>query len=255
MKKNEILKIILPIISVSLILIIWELASYYHVINKALFSSPSLIFKEIFHNETIIYHLINSVIRLLISVFIGFFLGFMAGVLISQGQKFDFLDDIINFFMSIPGIAWAPVFILFLGFGNITIISVGILTAFFPVTYNILHGYKEIKQNLLDLGDVLSYTPFQKFWFINIPSIFNYLLLALKLAFARTWRTIIAVEMIAATMFGLGYMIFDARELINSKMMFAGIIISGFVYYIIENVFIRVLEELTVIKWGMKKRT
>jgi len=254
MNREKILKIILPFLTVLLIFFIWELLSKFGIINSALFSSPSLIFSSIASSSVILQHILNSLLRLIISVAIGYILGFLAGIIISDSYKFKFLEDLISFFMSIPGIAWAPVFILFLGFGNNTIIAVGILTAFFPVTYNILHGLKGIDKNLFNLGDVFCYNSFQKLYLIKLPSITNYLLIALKLSFARTWRTIIAVEMIAATMFGLGYMIFDARELLNSKIMFSGIILSGLIYYILENFCIHHIEEFTVIKWGMKKR-
>jgi ABC-type nitrate/sulfonate/bicarbonate transport system permease component len=153
--------------------------------------------------------------------------------------------------MSIPGISWAPVFIILIGFGDITIISVGILTAFFPVVYNIFHGIRESDKSIVFLGDLFEYNFIEKMIKINIPAIMNYLVIALKLAFARTWRTIIAVEMIAATTMGLGYMIFDARELINTKLMFSGILISGIIFIIIETG-IKVLEKLTVVRWGMK---
>ena len=56
-------------------------------------------------------------------------------------------------------------------------------------------------------------------------------------------------------MYGLGYMIFDARELLNSKIMFTGILVSGLIYFVIENVFIKIIEKVTVVRWGMKVKT
>lgn len=186
------------------------------------------------------------------SVAVGYVLGFFVGFLISNNKRFLFIEDIMAFFMSIPGISWAPLFIMLIGFGDRTIILVGIITAFFPVMYNIYHGLKEIDKNFLNLGDLFEYGLFEKIIRIKLPSIMNYMLIALKLSFARTWRTIIAVEMIAATLSGLGYMIFDARELLNMSIMFGGIFLSGTVYILIEKIIIRILEMRTVIRWGMK---
>jgi ABC-type nitrate/sulfonate/bicarbonate transport system permease component len=251
---DRILKILLPILLIVIIFISWEFLSKTGVINSALFSFPSEILRSIFNSPDIFSHVVNSLYRLIIAVAIGYLLGFIAGIMISNLAHIRFLEDIVSFFMSIPGIAWAPVFVLWLGFGDITIISVGVISAFFPVVYNIIHGSREIKQDLLHLSDLLNYNSLQKLHRVRIPSIMNYLLIALKLSFARTWRTIIAVEMIAATMFGLGYMIYDARELLNSKVMFIGIFLSGFIYLLIENLFIHLLEKQTVLKWGMKKK-
>jgi len=252
MKADNILKIVLPLLVTALILIFWEICGEIGIINTALFSSPSRIASYLINSNVLLAHITHSLMRLGISVLIGYTLGLVVGIIITDYANLGFLEDFVSFFMSIPGIAWAPLFILILGFGDVTIITVGIITAFFPVVYNIIHGLREVNTNLIHLGDILQYNYFQKLTIIKLPAIMNYLLIALKLSFARTWRTVIAVEMIAASMFGLGYMIFDARELINSKAMFTGIIMSGLIYFVIENVFIRIIEKFTVLKWGMK---
>jgi NitT/TauT family transport system permease protein len=69
----------------------------------------------------------------------------------------------------------------------------------------------------------MEYSVLEKVFRIHLPAIMNYIIIALKLSLARTWRTVIAVEMVAGSMFGLGFMIFDAREFLNVDVMFAGI--------------------------------
>jgi NitT/TauT family transport system permease protein len=167
--------------------------------------------------------------------------------------QLSFFEDVLAFFMAIPGISWAPLFIITIGFGDLSIFLVGALTAFFPVVYNIYHGAREIDPNFRRLGRLLEYGKREKFFLISLPAVMNYALGALKLAVARTWRTIIAVEMIAASMYGLGYMIFDARELLNTEYMFAGILLSGAIYMALELVAVRSIERLTVERWGMKE--
>jgi len=251
--KDRILKAILPLCLVVILLFFWQLMSDRGIINSALFSSPKDVFITYGKIDKLHQHILNSLYRLFISVFIGYVSGFVLGFLISIMKRLSFLEDIVSFFMSIPGISWAPLFIMTIGFGDKTIVLVGIITAFFPVIYNVTHGIKAIDKNLINLAKLLEYSGPKALLMVRIPAIMNYLLIALKLSFARTWRTIIAVEMIAATMFGLGYMIFDARELLNSKVMYAGILLSGLLYYCIEQLIIRYIEKATVIRWGMKE--
>lgn len=253
MNKDKILKIILPTTLILILLTTWQILSEKEIINSMLFSNPIDIAKEITTNENLINHIANSVYRLLISVAIGYPLGILTGISISKIKKVKFVEDITAFFMSIPGISWAPIFIMVIGFGNPTIITVGVLTAYFPALYNSLHGIKGMNKNIIKVADMLEYKNIQKLFKIIIPAISNYLLIALKESFSRTWRTIIAVEMIAATMYGLGYMTYDARELLNMPVMFMGIIISGIIYLIIEQIIIGTIEKTTVVKWGMKK--
>jgi NitT/TauT family transport system permease protein len=248
------LKVLLPLLFAAVLFLIWQILSSHDIINSALFPSPAEIVKTIPSTNHLIGHMFHSLYRLAISVAVGSVLGFCFGLLIGLRNAASFLEDVIAFFMSIPGISWAPLFIILIGFGDKTILAVGALTAFFPVVYNVYHGLKELDKNLVNLGRVFEYSPFQSIIRIKLPSIMNYLVTALKLAFARTWRTIIAVEMIAATMFGLGYMLFDARELLNMETMFVGILFSGILYVVIEILFIRLLETITVERWGMKRR-
>ena len=73
----------------------------------------------------------------------------------------------------------------------------------------------------------------------------------LKLGLARCWRTIIAVEFIAATNFGLGYMIWDAYEYLDVTTVYGGIILLGVIFYTIEKTVVRELEKRTIEKWGV----
>jgi ABC-type nitrate/sulfonate/bicarbonate transport system permease component len=204
--------------------------------------------------KTFIPNIVNSFHRLILSVSIGVLLGFFFGLIISFLPSMKFIENILLFFMSIPGISWAPLFLIIFGFGNKTIIITCSIAAFFPFLYNVYHGLKEVKKEFDYLGDIFEYPFIKKLIKIYIPSILNYIFIGLKLSFARTWRTVIAVEMIAAYMYGLGYVIFNARELLNTQTMFAGIFYSGLLYFLIEYVILAYLEKTSVYKWGMKEK-
>jgi len=250
--KNRYINIVLPTIVIVGLLVLWQIASDYNWINSALFSSPTEVGKAFLSTKSLGAHVVQSLYRLSISVFIGYSVGTISGLLISSFSRLSFLEDILAFFMSIPGISWAPIFIMLIGFGDKTINTVGALTAFFPALYNSYQGMKAIDKNLLRVSRMLEYKPILTALKVKIPAISNYLLVGLKEAFSRTWRTIIAVEMIAATMYGIGYMTFSARELLNMDRMFMGIVLSGVLYMLIDVLIVILIENQTVVKWGMK---
>lgn len=254
MRRQRLLRIFLPILGIALLLGLWQALYDLSIFNNALFSSPKDIILGLGSIENLGSHIFSSIYRLFVAVIAGYLLGFITGMLISRYARFSFLEDVVTFFMSIPGISWAPLFIILWGFGDRTIITVGVISAFFPVIYNVIHGRREIDKDLLRVADLFGYTPFKRLLKVEIPALMNYLLVALKLSLARTWRTIIAVEMVAASLLGLGYMIFDARELLNIDVMFTGILLSGLLFYLIELAIVHTLEQRTVIRWGVKKR-
>jgi NitT/TauT family transport system permease protein len=59
--------------------------------------------------------------------------------------------------------------------------------------------------------------------------------------------------MIAAVNWGLGWMIFGAREFLNTDVMMAGVFVIAIIGLVIEKFCFQKLEEYTVVRWGMMK--
>jgi len=59
------------------------------------------------------------------------------------------------------------------------------------------------------------------------------------------------VELLAAVPWGLGWLIFGAREFLNTDVMLAGIVVIGAIGLVLENFVFRRLEQSTVVRWGM----
>src|SRR3546814_16869490 len=62
------------------------------------------------------------------------------------------------------------------------------------------------------------------------------------LGMAHSWRTLVAAEMLAALDYGLGYMIFAARQYMDVQTMFVGIVTLAAFGLLIEQVLFGTLE-------------
>ena len=153
--------------------------------------------------------------------------------------------------MPIPGIAMAPLFIIWLGFGDVTIVTLGAMAAFFPVAHNTSTGVRSIDRQLVRAAQIMGAKRISVLSQVYIPWSAVYLFTGLKLGLARCWRTVIAVEFVAAANWGLGYMIWDAAEYLNSSIVYGGIILLAITFTLIEKGFINFFERLTIVKWGM----
>ena len=71
---------------------------------------------------------------------------------------------------------------------------------------------------------------------------------------ARAWRDLVAIEMLTSVIEGLGWLIFVAREFLNTDVMLAGIAVIGIVGLTLEKVVFERLERFTVVRWGMMAR-
>jgi NitT/TauT family transport system permease protein len=60
--------------------------------------------------------------------------------------------------------------------------------------------------------------------------------------------------MLTSVSLGLGWLIFGAREFLNTDVMLAGIAVIGLVGLALEKLVFQKLEELTVVRWGMLEK-
>ena len=240
------------------ILIVWQVFSQLGIVNQALFSSPSKIaitFYSLFVMQTstghsvLLTHIFASLHRLCISLVIALCLGITIGVLMGSRRVIQkCLNPLITVIMPIPGIAWAPIFMLWLGFGNPTLITVGTLAAFFPIVYNASAGIKSVDTKMVWAAESMGANKKSMFLKVLLPSSLTHILTGFKLGLAKGWRTIIATEMIAASLWGLGYMIFDAREYLQPSIIYGGIFVLAVVFVVIEKG-VNEIERRTVGRW------
>ncbi len=254
---DRIKSILLPVTIIFIFFLFWQIFSHFEIINVALFSSPRAIL-DVFLGRSLVSpseflnHILSSLFRLFVSFFVAVFVGIGIGVWMGLNSKVhEFFDPIVTVLMPIPGIAWAPLFIMWIGLGNPNVMTVGGLVAFFPIVHNTASGIRGVDDDLLKSADIMGVGNTQKIRKVLIPGSLPEIITGLKLGLARCWRTIIAVEMIAATAAGLGYMMIDASDHLLMAILYAGIIALAVIYFVMEYG-LQILEEKTVVKWGMR---
>lgn len=238
---------------------LWQLASTRGWINATLFSAPTDIIRALTRmherdpeQSILLRHVWVTIQRLFWATLVGAILGaFVGGIMGLNRFVYRALDPLITVIMPIPGIALAPLFIVWLGFGTTTIVCVGAIAAFFPIAYNVAAGVRTVDQQLVRASMTMGAGRLRTIMNVHLPWSLAFLLLGLKLGFARGWRTVVAVELIASTNWGLGYMIWDAAEYLQSATVYGGILLMIAVYFVVERLFLGVVERRTIRRWGM----
>ena len=250
-------KIIYPTIFIGLLLLLWEQASGIGL-RAQLFPAPSTIFRQLITmllpkegSSILLCHLLASLRRLTVSLIIGSFFGIIFGIASGLRPYIDALTKpFVSFFLPIPGIALAPIFMILFGFGDPAIITAGSLAAFFPVLFNTSSGIRTVNPTLINAARIMGATRWQKLVHVYLPWSAIHIFTGFKLGISRSWRTVIAVELVAAADWGLGYMIMQAVEYLQMKVVYVGIFVMALLYLFIEKALIGFVERRTIYRWG-----
>jgi NitT/TauT family transport system permease protein len=198
------------------------------------------------------HHAFESVVRLMAGFGVGAVVGVALGIIMGRSRRAeDIFLPLVSIGAPIPGLAYAPLFLLWFGLGNVgAVILVGFVSAF-PIILNSWTGVKAVKEIWIRAAQVMGANERRLFRQVILPGALPYILTGLRLGLAQAWRILVAVEMLAAVPWGLGWMIFGAREFLNTDVMLAGIVVIGAIGLALEKLVFQRLEQFTVVRWGM----
>jgi len=209
-------------------------------------------FWSLLKSGVLLHHLAASAARLAAGFAIGTIIGLAIGVAMGlSGRVERFFLPIVNICLPIPSIALGPLFALWFGLGNLAVIMLVIFVSCQQVIFNTWTGVKTADERLIRVGQSMAAPRSITILHIVLPAALPMILTGARLALARGWIGTVAGELVAATEWGLGWMIFNALQFLKTETMLVGVVTIGLVGYLIERVVFQPLERRTVVRWGM----
>jgi ABC-type nitrate/sulfonate/bicarbonate transport system permease component len=234
---------------------VWEVVARLQVFPPRLFPSIEVVaaaFARLTVSGTLPHHALDTVARLLAGFALAAAIGVVIGIIMGRSRLAeDVLLPLVSMCAPIPGIAYAPLFLLWFGLGNAsTVLLVGFVSAF-PIIFNTWTGVKAVKEVWVRSALAMGADDRRLFHKVILPGALPYILTGLRLGLAQAWRILVGVEMLAAVPWGLGWMIFGAREFLNTDVMLAGVLVIAVIGLSLEKLVFKRLEDFTVVRWGM----
>jgi NitT/TauT family transport system permease protein len=197
-------------------------------------------------------HAFNTLYRVMAGFSLAVAVGLPLGILMGRLRPVEhFFLPLASALMPIPSLAWVPVFILWFGLGNTTTILVVFYAALFPMLLNAWSGVRSVNPLWLRAAGAMGANENAMFWKVIIPGASPFIITGLRQAFLRSWIAVVGAEMLAASDWGLGWVIFDAKEFLNADLMMASLVVIGAVGFLFERLAFGSLERFTVLRWGM----
>jgi NitT/TauT family transport system permease protein len=234
---------------------LWEIVARANVFPPKLF--PSLVtvakaFVDLTASGILPHHVLDTVLRLLAGFALAGVVGVGLGILMGRSRRLeDICLPLVSVLAPIPGLAYAPLFLLWFGLGNQPAVLLVAFVSAFPIIFNTWTGVKAVKEIWVRSAHAMGADDKRLFVKVIIPGALPYILGGLRLGLAQAWRILVGVEMLAAVPWGLGWMIFGAREFLNTDVMLAGVAVIGVIGLALEKFVFQKLEQYTVMRWGM----
>jgi ABC-type nitrate/sulfonate/bicarbonate transport system permease component len=234
--------------------IAWEVIARSSGLPKVLFPPLEDIFRalgKMVVEGTLVRDLQATFARLAVSVVIGAAAGTILGALMGSVRAWEraFVGP-VNFLLAVPGTALFPLAMMWFGLSERTILSILIYEVALTVTANTWTGVKSIDLSLIRAGRAFGAKGPSMFWRVLLPAALPSIITGYRLAFSRAWRILIVAEMLVSAAAGLGYRLYWARELFQTDVVYAGLLVVGTAGLLLERVVLRTLEKYTVERWG-----
>ena len=201
---------------------------------------------------SMIGHAASTLYRVLSGLALAVVAGLPLGILMARFRAVEnFVLPLASALMPIPSLAWVPVFILWFGLGNTVAILIVFYAALFPMLLNTWTGVRAVNPLWLRAAGAMGADENALFWKVIIPGAAPFIITGLRQAFLRAWIAVVGAEMLAASDWGLGWVIFDAKEFLNADLMLASLAVIGAIGFVFERLVFGSLERATVLRWGM----
>lgn len=201
---------------------------------------------------TMIRHALYTLYRVLFGFGLAVVVSLPLGILMARFQRIEnFFMPLISALMPIPSFALVPLFMLWFGIGNTTTVLIVFYAATFPMVFNAWSGVRAVNPLWLRAAGAMGADERRLFWKVIIPGASPFIITGMRQAFLRAWIAVVGAEMIAASDWGLGWVIFDAKEFLNTDVMMASLIMIGAIGFVFERLIFGSLERATVLRWGM----
>ena len=239
-----------PFAVVVLLLVAWSVASKFS--TPMAIPSPWVVFQALnrllsmgYAGQTFGSDIIQSITRIGIGFLAAVVVGVPVGVLMAKSDFiFQAIDPILQFIRPIPPLAYIPLLVVWFGIGESSkdiLIALGTVPI---IIINSMSGVRSTPIERIRVAQCLGATSMQQFWFVLLPSALPMIFTGMRVGIGVAWTCLVASEMIAASA-GLGWLIQDAGQELQTPIIFIGIVTIGLLGYSMELI-IRGVERLLI---------
>jgi ABC-type nitrate/sulfonate/bicarbonate transport system permease component len=159
---------------------------------------------------------------------------------------YNLFEPVVEVLRPIPGPAYLPILVLFVGIGHEMKVVLVLVASFFPILLNTYAGVRSIDPVQFDTARTLGLTTLQTFRELVIPAASPQILTGMRISLAISLILAVLGEMIVSND-GLGYYTLLAQRTFRVPEVYAGIFTLAMLGYALNRLFL--VMESRLIRW------
>lgn len=180
-----------------------------------------------FAGSTLLEHTAISMARVFGAFLVATVIAIPLGILMGVNARIrGITDPFIEFYRPLPPLAYLPLIIIWLGIDETSKVVLIFLAMFAPIVISARAGVRSARVEQIHAAYSMGASKRQVIWNVILPAALPEILTGLRIAIGFGWTTLVAAEMVAAQS-GLGFMVLNASEFLNTDIVIMGIIVIG----------------------------
>jgi len=224
------LYLILAFGSFAFFLIIWSILTYGGLVDPLFLPSPGRVYQagwDLFAELSFTTDILNSVYRVMVGFVAAALIGVPIGLIMGTFKAAEAVTEpVVGFIRYMPASAFIPLFILWLGIGDIEKVAIIFVGSFFQLVLMVAVVAKNVHKDMLETAYTLGAKRFQVIRKVLLPASLPGIMDTLRIIIGWAWTYIIVAER-GASASGIGYMIISSQRMLRTGNIIFGILTIG----------------------------
>ncbi len=234
-------KILMSISGILVVIVVWELVTaYLHMFKPVILPPPSTVFLTMISmigDGELFMHAGYSLMRVLLGFLVAAVIAIPLGIAMGWVKEISYImDPIMEVLRPIPPIAWIGLALLWFGLGLNSAVFLVFIGAFFPILLNTVSGVRNVDKKLIEVAYTFGARDLEVLRKVVIPASLPTIFTGMRVGMGIGWMCVVAAEMVAVK-YGLGNLIIEASNFLQTDRVFVGMITIGILGLIINVIF------------------
>ncbi|TVP73798.1 MAG: ABC transporter permease [Rhodobacteraceae bacterium] len=242
----------LPLIGPLVLFLIWEGVARAGWINPILLPGPIPTMQTLItglFGGPLLFDFWMTVWRTLQAFTLAAGIGLPLGIALgSNDRMYRSVEFLVDFFRSTPASAMIPLFLLIFGVSDFNKVAIAAFAAVLIVIFNSAYGVMNARRQRIMAAQVMGASRWRVFRDVLIWESMQACFVGLRTAVSMALVVVVIAEMFIGSNNGLGHVIINAQQVLNVRLMYAGILATGILGYLLNVLFL--FAERRIVHWS-----